>query len=83
MANRKNMTHTQMVRDRIRASQLINRLEQCGLGEIDMTRDQIRAAEIVLKKVIPDLQAIEHSGDPENPIEVQRRVIFVRSNAVS
>lgn len=50
------------VRQRIQVTQLINRLQKCANGEVEMTPTQIRAAEIVLKKALPDLSAVEHSG---------------------
>lgn len=47
----------------IRASMLRNRLENHALGEVEMTATQVRAAEILLKKIIPDLSSVEHSGE--------------------
>ena len=41
---------------------LRKRLEDHALGKVEMTNTQVRAAEILLKKVIPDLSAVEHSG---------------------
>ena len=32
-------------------------------GELELSRTQIRAAEIPLKKALPDLQAVQHSGE--------------------
>lgn len=55
-------------RDKIRASQILQRLDKHAMGEVDMTQTQIRAAEIALKKVVPDLQAITHRGDEDNPV---------------
>jgi hypothetical protein len=47
------------VREKIRASQLINRLHKCAFGEISLTMTQVRAIEILLRKSIPDLAAAE------------------------
>ncbi len=63
MAIRKKLTHDASTRDRIKTSQLVNRLEDHALGKIELTRDQITAISILLKKTLPDLQAIEHSGN--------------------
>lgn len=67
------------IRDKIRAAVILERLERNALGELDppMTRDQIKSAETVLKKVIPDLSAVTHSGDADNPVQITqiRRVI--------
>jgi hypothetical protein len=51
--------HPDYVREKIRASQLINRLQKCAFGEISLTRTQLRAIEILLRKSIPDLAAAE------------------------
>ena len=50
---------TDYVREKIRASQLINRLQSCAMGEIELTMLQIRAIEILLRKCLPDLAAVE------------------------
>lgn len=52
-----------VVRQRIQTAQLINRLQGCALGEIDMTPAQLKSAEILLRKALPDLQSIEHTGE--------------------
>lgn len=50
-------------REKIRASMLINRLRNHVLGRIEMSATQLRAAEILLRKAIPDLSAVEHTGE--------------------
>jgi hypothetical protein len=59
MAKRKMLFHPDYVREKIRASQLINRLHKCAFGEISLTVTQLRAIEILLRKSIPDLAAAE------------------------
>jgi hypothetical protein len=59
MAKRKMLFHPDYVREKIRASQLINRLHKCAFGEISLTTTQLRAIEILLRKSIPDLAAAE------------------------
>jgi hypothetical protein len=54
----------------IRASQLLNRLNSFAKGEILMTSAQVKAAQIVIGKEIPDLKAIEHSGNSEKPLGI-------------
>jgi hypothetical protein len=51
-----------MVRDKIRASQLVNRLEDHVLVETELSATQVSAALGLLKKCVPDLAATEHSG---------------------
>lgn len=47
------------VRGKIQAQMLINRLEQHASGKLDMSPTQVRAVEVLLKKVLPDLQSAE------------------------
>ena len=59
MARRKMLFHPNYVREKIQASQLINRLHKFAFGEISLTMTQLRAIEILLRKSIPDLAAAE------------------------
>lgn len=64
MAARTNKpNHEEKTKALIRASQLLNRLTEHANGNIEMTQSQVNAARIVIGKAIPDLKAIEHSGD--------------------
>jgi len=49
---------------------LVKRLEKHALGKLDMTDSQRRATEILLRKTMPDLSALDatHKGDAANPI---------------
>lgn len=51
--------HQADVREKIRTSQLINRLQNHALGKVKLSTTQIRAIECLLRKTIPDLQSIE------------------------
>jgi hypothetical protein len=76
MAKRINLQQLPYVREKIRVSQLINRLIKHVNGELELSRTQIRAAEILLKKTLPDLQAVQHSGevmDLLRSVEVPRK----------
>lgn len=77
MPKRLRPQHQEEVRAKIQASMLINRLTKCAMGEIKMTGDQIRAAEILLKKSVPDLQAVQLSGDVENPVKAVTEIRLV------
>jgi hypothetical protein len=59
MATRKMLRQPDYVREKIRTSQLINRLQKCAFGEISLTMTQLRAIEILLRKCLPDLAAAE------------------------
>lgn len=67
-----------MVREKIRASQLINALQNHVLGKKLMIEpSQVTAALGLLKKCIPDLSATELSGgEAEDGTKEPIRVIF-------
>lgn len=68
MAIRKTLSHDTRTREKIQTSQLINRLESHAFGSVELTPTQVKAIEVLLKKTLPDLQAIQHSGDETNPV---------------
>ena len=79
MAARKNRrTLDDTWRERISASMLANRLSQHVKGEVEMSATQIQAAKILLAKVIPDLKAVEHTGEGGGALEV---VVSVKPHA--
>jgi len=49
-------------KDGIKVGLLIKRLYDNSIGAIELTALQIKSIEIILKKLVPDLKAIEHSG---------------------
>lgn len=64
MAARLNKRHQDLVREKIRAGQVIDRLEKCALGEIEMTPTQVQSAKILLDKSISNAQTdVNLSGD--------------------
>ena len=71
MAARLRLHHQDEVRAKIQSSQLINRLTNHAFGEVELTATQIKAIEILLRKSVPDLQAIQLSGDSEHPVELR------------
>lgn len=78
MAARLNPMHQASVREKIRASQLVNRLQDHSLARAGtkagakklMTDAQVRAAMGLLAKCVPDLQRTEFTGDGGGPIKV-------------
>jgi hypothetical protein len=69
MAARLNPRHQQMVRDKIQATELINLLQDYALGHIEeITSGRMKAIEILLKKSVPDLSAVEMSGNDDAPV---------------
>jgi len=74
MAARVNPELTERWREKIRLSQIINRLDQCAVGEIDMTPSQLKAADMLLKKLVPDLNRTELTGPDNGPIQHEATV---------
>ncbi len=65
------LRHDEETRGRIKASQLINRLTAHALGEVEMTSSAVTAGLGLLKKIVPDLSAVQHSGEDGGPLVVQ------------
>ena len=77
MAARLRPMHQDDVRAKIQTSQLLNRLENHALGTLDLSATQIKAIEVLIRKTLPDLSAVEMSGDADNPLEVYTRIELV------
>ncbi|HXC66181.1 MAG TPA: hypothetical protein VN638_02110 [Nitrospiraceae bacterium] len=67
--------HSKRDKDRIRASQLLNRLDSFANGKVKLSAAQVQAAKIVIGKVVPDLKSVEMAGDPEKPIEANNNLV--------
>jgi hypothetical protein len=63
MATRRRLAHNEDVRRKIQSSQLINRLQDHIVNNIDISPTQMKAIEILLRKSLPDLSSVEISGD--------------------
>lgn len=79
MAARLNQRHQDSVREKIRSSQLVNRLTDHALGTLEKPMDasMVTAALGLLKKCIPDLSRAEVTGKDGEPVQIQevRRTI--------
>jgi hypothetical protein len=63
-------------RQRIQTTQLVKRLTEHALGNINMEPSQVRAIEILLKKSLPDLSTVTLEGNKDNPLQVvERRIV--------
>lgn len=72
-ARTKRIRHDENTRKKIQASQLINRLTNHALSDKDiMTQSQVNAALGLLKKTLPDLKAMEHSGEISMPQVIRK-----------
>lgn len=65
---RLNPRHQDMVRHKIQASQIINRLQKCVDGDVEMTSVQVRAAGILLDRSVPTLTRTIIQGDGDNGV---------------
>lgn len=83
MAARLNVRHQQSVRDKIKASQLVNRLQDYALAELGeenpgLTKGQVTAALGLLKKCVPDLVNTQLTGEGDGPLQIaliERRIV--------
>jgi hypothetical protein len=66
MAARDRIQHDENTRKKIQASQLINRLTNHVLKDLDMSATQVNAALGLLKKTLPDLKQVEIDGQVDS-----------------
>jgi hypothetical protein len=78
MAARISRRHSDLVREKIRASVIIDRLQKHVLGELEMTPTQVAAANSLLDRSVPKLSQIQHVGDEAGgPVKHLVEVAFV------
>lgn len=70
MAARINLEHDARTREKIQTSQLINRLNDIGLGKADCSPTQMKAIEILLRKTVPDLSSIALTGGDGGAVQI-------------
>lgn len=70
MARRLNPKHDELTRDKIKTSQLINRLMALANGTVEMPPHAVTAALGLLRKVLPDISAIEQTVNHVQPFAV-------------
>ena len=74
MAARKNRGTETLPEDwknKIKATAILNRLNECVNGEVELNAQQIKAADIILKKLVPDLARTELTGKDGEDIKIQ------------
>jgi hypothetical protein len=82
MAARLNPRHSDMVRSKIQASQLVNRLTDHALGNVEMTATQVQAAKILLDKTLSNApQQTEISGPDGAPLVTEIRLVDLTPSA--
>jgi len=79
MATRKQLWHPDEVRQKIQASQLINRLtDHINSEKPLMDSSQVTAAIKLLGKVLPDLSATAITGEDGGPLKVMFETVYER-----
>lgn len=74
--------HFQATRDKIQAAQIINRLVDIGMGNVEATAPQVNALKTLLNKVLPDLQSVEVEAIVEARIsEVRKTIVDPKDDA--
>ena len=62
-------------RAKIANSNILNALIEHAEGRRDMSSTQVTSAIALMKKVLPDLQSVQHSGDSDSPIKHAHEVV--------
>lgn len=68
---------TETHRDKIRKSNILNNLIEHVEGKREMTSTQVTAGLGLLKKALPDLQSVEHTGSVEHSVisKIEREIV--------
>lgn len=62
--------HDEETRAKIQTSQLLNRLNDHVFNGVEISTTQMKAIEILLRKTLPDLAAVQISGDQDQPVKM-------------
>lgn len=75
-ATKRNAMLIDEARRKIQTTQLLNRLQNNGLGKLEkeLSASQVKSIEILLRKSVPDLSNVTLQGDPNNPINIIGRI---------
>lgn len=72
MAARINRKHSEDIRKKIQASNIIHRLQQHVDGQIELSATQVAAANSLLDRSVPKLQQVQHVGDEDGgPLKIE------------
>lgn len=65
-------TRVKKAQETIDVEKTVAALQACVIGTTMLTKEQIAAAKILLAKVMPDLKAVELTGENGGAIKIQR-----------
>ena len=68
MAARLKPRHQDEIRAKIKVAKYISQFDQCFDGERILTDQQVSIAKFLINKVLPDLKAVEHSGEVDSSV---------------
>lgn len=71
MAARIRKQHSDEIRAKIQTSQLVNRLTDHALGKVDLSPTQVRAIEVLIRKTLPDLSAVDLDAQVQADVTVK------------
>lgn len=72
--------HDENTRAKIKAGNIINRLQKLVAGQIEMTPHAVTAALGLLRKTIPDLTSVELSGEVSMSKVIRAPAVVSNSN---
>ena len=83
MAKRIKTYQTERTREKIKATQLVNRLQKIGMGDLNVTAAQVNAINILLRKVLPDLSEsnITHHEEEKSYAENRSEMVVMYGEA--
>jgi hypothetical protein len=76
-ARTRKIRHDENTRAKIKAGNIIHQLDKLIAGQRDMPPHAVTAALGLLRKVLPDMANIQHSGDTDNPVTLRTIVTGV------
>ena len=77
-ARTRRITQNDKIREKIQAGMLIKGLHDHFEGKRDLSATQLKSAEILLRKSVPDLSAVEMTSDVNLKGEVAIRPVLTR-----
>lgn len=84
MAARNKASHDYKTRQKIKTTQLVNRLTDHALGKIELSTSQVRSIEVLLRKTLADLSQTTLVGDEDQPLTVNTiELVPLRGNSKS
>lgn len=75
-ARTQKIRHDDETRSKIQAALIINRMQECVMGNIILDAQQVSCAKALLNKVLPDLQSTTLKGGEDGASPLSFTVIY-------